>query len=110
MEQEQEHIKKHAHMDTSKMSEQERMFHYFKMHDADNNNKLDGTELYMSLHHIHGSEDEHQQEQQQQRSFTDSELETMIDPILDRDDTNGDGCIDFSEFLTAQQGNEAIQS
>lgn len=41
-------------MDTSKMSDQELQFHYFKMHDADNNNKLDGCELIKSLIHWHG--------------------------------------------------------
>lgn len=41
-------------MDTSKMSEQELQFHYFKMHDNDNNNKLDGCELIKSLIHWHG--------------------------------------------------------
>lgn len=41
-------------IDTSKMSDQELQFHYFKMHDADNNNKLDGCELIKSLIHWHG--------------------------------------------------------
>lgn len=41
-------------IDTSNMSEQELQFHYFKMHDADNNNKLDGCELVKSLLHWHG--------------------------------------------------------
>lgn len=50
------HIQEHMEvpMDTSKMSEQELQFHYFKMHDADNNNKLDGCELIKSLIHWHG--------------------------------------------------------
>lgn len=50
------HIAEHlaVPMDTSKMSEQELQFHYFKMHDADNNNKLDGCELIKSLIHWHG--------------------------------------------------------
>ncbi|XP_015376539.1 PREDICTED: G-box-binding factor [Diuraphis noxia] len=55
---ESEHIKKHLDiptLDTSKMSEQELQFHYFKMHDADNNNKLDGCELIKSLIHWHGN-------------------------------------------------------
>lgn len=42
-------------LDTSKMTEQELQFHYFKMHDADNNNKLDGCELIKSLIHWHGN-------------------------------------------------------
>lgn len=41
-------------IDTSKMTDQELQFHYFKMHDADNNNKLDGCELIKSLIHWHG--------------------------------------------------------
>lgn len=40
--------------DLSKMTEEELQFHYFKMHDNDNNNKLDGTELIKSLIHWHG--------------------------------------------------------
>lgn len=43
-------------LDTSKMSEPELQFHYFKMHDADNNNKLDGCELIKSLIHWHGKQ------------------------------------------------------
>lgn len=54
-----EHIKEHLHgvlgePDLSKLSEEELQFHYFKMHDNDNNNKLDGTELIKSLIHWHG--------------------------------------------------------
>ena len=41
-------------LDTSSMSEQELQFHYFKMHDSDGNNKLDGCELVKSLIHWHG--------------------------------------------------------
>lgn len=50
------HIAEHADVpiDTSKMTDQELQFHYFKMHDADNNNKLDGCELIKSLIHWHG--------------------------------------------------------
>ena len=51
------HMKEHADMpiDTSNMSEQELQFHYFKMHDSDGNNKLDGCELVKSLIHWHGT-------------------------------------------------------
>jgi hypothetical protein len=50
------HMKDHMDvpLDTSNMSEQELQFHYFKMHDADGNNKLDGCELVKSLIHWHG--------------------------------------------------------
>lgn len=41
-------------IDTSKMSENELQFYYFKMHDSDHNDKLDGCELIKSLIHWHG--------------------------------------------------------
>jgi len=58
------HIQEHMDVpiDTSQMSEQELQFHYFKMHDADNNNKLDGCELVKSLIHWHGKSEEVQLE------------------------------------------------
>lgn len=35
--------------------------------------------------------------------FQDSELALMIDPILDMDDRNKDGFIDYPEFIAAQK-------
>ncbi|KAA0187951.1 hypothetical protein HAZT_HAZT009689 [Hyalella azteca] len=35
--------------------------------------------------------------------FSDEELVTMIDPILEQDDHNKDGYIDYTEFMAAQQ-------
>ena len=36
-----------------KMSSEETQFHYFKIHDYDHNNKLDGIELIAALSHFH---------------------------------------------------------
>lgn len=35
--------------------------------------------------------------------FNDMELQQMIDPILEMDDTNRDGYIDYPEFVAAQK-------
>ncbi|XP_038220455.1 multiple coagulation factor deficiency protein 2 homolog isoform X2 [Zerene cesonia] len=110
--QERDHIQEHMEVpiDTSKMSEQELQFHYFKMHDADNNNKLDGCELIKSL--IHWHEQGHKQQPQQgqppvgEKIFKDDELTNLIDPILNMDDHNRDGFIDYPEFVRAQQKNQ----
>ncbi|XP_060834629.1 multiple coagulation factor deficiency protein 2 homolog isoform X1 [Rhopalosiphum padi] len=105
---ESEHIKKHLDLptlDTSKMSEQELQFHYFKMHDADNNNKLDGCELIKSLIHWHvqgGHDPAAGGAPPQEKIFTDEELMQLIDPILTMDDTDFDGFIDYPEFVIAQ--------
>ncbi|XP_048003121.1 nuclear transcription factor Y subunit beta isoform X2 [Leguminivora glycinivorella] len=106
---EREHIQEHMDVpiDTSKMSEQELQFHYFKMHDADNNNKLDGCELIKSLIHWHeqGSKQQPQPGSPPagEKIFGDDELVNLIDPILNMDDHNRDGYIDYPEFIRAQQ-------
>lgn len=43
------------------MSEDELQFHYFKLHDNDDNNRLDGLELVKSLIHWHVEEHKHMQ-------------------------------------------------
>ena len=43
----------------------------------------------------------------EQKIFTDDELRAMIDPILEQDDKNKDGFIDYPEFIQAQQGQAA---
>ncbi|KAJ8706520.1 hypothetical protein PYW07_012598 [Mythimna separata] len=113
--QERDHIQEHMDVpiDTSKMSEQELQFHYFKMHDADNNNKLDGCELIKSL--IHWHEQGHKQAPQAgtppvgEKIFGDDELVNLIDPILNMDDHNRDGYIDYPEFVRAQQKSQQKQ-
>ncbi|XP_044766001.1 multiple coagulation factor deficiency protein 2 homolog [Coccinella septempunctata] len=102
---EKDHIAEHLEMplDTSKMSEQELQFHYFKLHDADNNNKLDGCELIKSLIHWHDQGKEKANAPTEDKIFKDEELTTLIDPILNVDDSNKDGYIDYPEFIKAQQ-------
>ncbi|XP_030370087.1 putative mediator of RNA polymerase II transcription subunit 26 isoform X1 [Scaptodrosophila lebanonensis] len=103
------HIQEHMQVpiDTSKMSEAELQFHYFKMHDSDNNNKLDGCELIKSLIHWHeqGSKEQPNGEKPhvEEKVFSDEELIALIDPILQMDDTSRDGYIDYPEFIKAQQ-------
>lgn len=42
--------------DTSKMSNEDLQFHYFKVHDSDNDDKLDGIELASAMAHYHDEE------------------------------------------------------
>ncbi|KAL1139189.1 hypothetical protein AAG570_009248 [Ranatra chinensis] len=92
--QEKQHIAEHmaVPMDTSKMSEQELQFHYFKMHDADNNNKLDGCELIKSLIHWHGEETSNIP------VHSDSDLQAMVDMVLKEVDKDNDGFVTYSEY------------
>ena len=38
------------------MSDEDLQFHYFKLHDYDHNNKLDGIELMNAMTHYHDEE------------------------------------------------------
>lgn len=115
MKHEAEHMKEHMDVpiDTTNMSEQELQFHYFKMHDTDNNDKLDGCELVKSLIHWHDqSNHDHKSGQPvpEAKIFKDDELINMIDPILEADDRNKDGFIDYPEFVAAQQAAAAASA
>ncbi|XP_048003120.1 nuclear transcription factor Y subunit beta isoform X1 [Leguminivora glycinivorella] len=99
---EREHIQEHMDVpiDTSKMSEQELQFHYFKMHDADNNNKLDGCELIKSLIHWH---DGHEKKV---THMDDTELSLLTDMVLANNDYNGDGFIEYAEYKEGMKRTE----
>ncbi|GIY45634.1 multiple coagulation factor deficiency protein 2 [Caerostris darwini] len=105
---ERHHIGQHMEgvVDVTQMAEDELRFLYFKMHDSDNNNKLDGCELIKSLLHFHveeckamGPEHAHGTT----KVFGHDELSRMIDPILSTDDKNFDGFVDYPEFVDAQK-------
>lgn len=58
------------------------------------------------------TEQGHKQQPQQgqppagEKIFNDDELVNLIDPILNMDDHNRDGYIDYPEFVRAQQKNQ----
>ncbi|XP_070498469.1 lymphotoxin beta receptor inhibitor-like isoform X2 [Chironomus tepperi] len=97
--QEKDHIAEHMEVpiDTSKMTEQELQFHYFKMHDADNNNKLDGCELIKSLIHWH----ENDGKKELSEAYTDDQIENAIDSVINMMDKDKDGFITYSEFISS---------
>jgi multiple coagulation factor deficiency protein 2 len=61
-----------------------------------------------------GSKEANQPEQQvpqvEEKIFTDEELNALIDPILQSDDLNKDGYIDYPEFIRAQQKSSAANN
>lgn len=93
-----DHLQSHmeGELDLSMMSEKQLKFLYFKSHDTESNNKLDGCELVQSLLHFHGEDSLIHGEDP--RIFSDAELSMMIDPILATIDKNLDGFIDYPEF------------
>lgn len=51
------HIKSHLDgkidVDEAQMTNEQLQFHYFKMHDSNDDNKLDGVELVKAITHFH---------------------------------------------------------
>uniref|UniRef100_A0A8C0YTA3 Multiple coagulation factor deficiency 2, ER cargo receptor complex subunit n=1 Tax=Canis lupus familiaris TaxID=9615 RepID=A0A8C0YTA3_CANLF len=97
----QEHIMEHLegviNKPEAEMSPQELQLHYFKMHDYDGNNLLDGLELSTAITHVH------KEEGKQAPPVSEAELINLIDGVLRDDDKNNDGYIDYAEFAKSLQ-------
>lgn len=99
-----EHLKEVVDKPKEQMTEEELEFHYFKLHDYDNNNKLDGVEIVKAITHFHADEEGEDQKQQADiKVFSDDEIANIVDMVLQEDDLNGDGYIEYVEFVTAQR-------
>lgn len=93
-------------IDTSKMSEQELQFHYFKMHDSDNNNKLDGCELIKSLIHWHVENKgthKHDDPEPPVHIYSDEQLTTIVEAVMANMDKNNDGVIEWAEYIKSTE-------
>ncbi|XP_070576806.1 multiple coagulation factor deficiency protein 2 homolog [Ptychodera flava] len=106
-----EHVKEHlkdvaGEIDENEMTDEELEFHYFKMHDFDNNTKLDGLEMLAALTHMmeHDlSMDDKLSEEIQSRIGYYSEI---IDKVLEEDDFNNDGYLTYLEYVVARRRDE----
>ncbi|KAM8947712.1 multiple coagulation factor deficiency protein 2 [Pelodytes ibericus] len=88
-----EHLEGVVEKPEAEMSPQELQLHYFKMHDYDGNNLLDGLELATAISHVHKEGgNEHTQ------SIKEEDLMKLVDEVLRDDDKNNDGFIDYAEF------------
>ncbi|KAL4239102.1 Multiple coagulation factor deficiency protein 2 [Mactra antiquata] len=99
-----EHLKEVVDKPKEEMSEEELEFHYFKLHDYDSNNRLDGTEITKAITHFHEEEtSEADKKVYETKVFSDQEIANIVDMVLKEDDLNQDGYIEYVEFVTAQR-------
>ncbi|KAI6237728.1 hypothetical protein M3Y95_00295600 [Aphelenchoides besseyi] len=91
-----EHMKQHLDrkINVEKMDQQKARFHYFKLHDTNQNGNLDGLEIMKAITHNHEEPGDKPRE-----VMSDEELEKLVDAVLSDLDTNNDGRIDFAEYL-----------
>ncbi|CAL8255337.1 unnamed protein product [Lota lota] len=88
-----EHLEGVIDKPETEMSPQELQLHYFKMHDYDGNNLLDGLELATAITHVHKEESG-----ENTHPMKEEDLISLIDDVLKDDDKNNDGYIDYAEF------------
>ncbi|CAD5117539.1 DgyrCDS6302 [Dimorphilus gyrociliatus] len=113
------HIRKHLEgiidvnkHDIEKMSVPQVLFHYFKSHDFDDNNRLDGLELMEAMSHSIestmklrlGDDFENVKDMQIRRRAI-----RLVDRILRDDDINGDGYIGYREFAKSTRLNKVLK-
>ncbi|KAG0698747.1 Multiple coagulation factor deficiency protein 2 [Chionoecetes opilio] len=111
------------------MSEKELDFHYFRMHDFDNNLLLDGLEILAALGHVVEEEKEDEEEDEEEVGGTNDALKglsedeqrvvrnyrhqvwedrwkffiELVDGVMDTNDLDKDGFISWREFLKGRK-------
>jgi len=98
------------------MTPEEQNFYYFKLHDTNNDNRLDGLEVVAAFDHVHQEENANNATAEQQTSppphherLADEELMRLVDDILKEEDLDRDGFISYEEFKRAIEGNSNPQ-
>uniref|UniRef100_A0A0N4ZTD3 EF-hand domain-containing protein n=1 Tax=Parastrongyloides trichosuri TaxID=131310 RepID=A0A0N4ZTD3_PARTI len=92
-----EHLKEHLQnvidVEDNKLSKDQELFYYFKIHDTNNDSYLDGKEIIDGfINHDHNID--------VQALPTDETLEVMVDDILKNFDADDDGLISYTEYVT----------
>ncbi|CAF1047366.1 unnamed protein product [Adineta steineri] len=94
------------------MTPEEQNFYYFKLHDTNNDNRLDGLEVVAAFDHVHEEETNNnnnatqgQQPPTPHQRMADEELIRLVDDILKEEDRDRDGYISYEEFKQAIEGN-----
>uniref|UniRef100_A0A182K634 EF-hand domain-containing protein n=1 Tax=Anopheles christyi TaxID=43041 RepID=A0A182K634_9DIPT len=83
----------------TEMSEDEKNFYYFKLHDSDNNDNLDGLEMLHAATHHHSKSDG--QLHGIDRASTHNVDDQVIDDFIEFADTDKNGLLNYPEYINA---------
>ncbi|RWS25051.1 multiple coagulation factor deficiency protein 2-like isoform X2 [Leptotrombidium deliense] len=90
----------------SVLTANELQFQLFDSHDYDKNGKLDGLELLAAMHHSdHNNSKAHHSSHHQPVVKTLQSDVAMIDSVMQLDDVDNDGYLDYAEFVSAADRN-----
>merc|ERR1711953_75959 len=120
LDREREHIKaqvKEDYMDINSLDDTKLLMQYFRKHDTDHNHKLDGLELLKAItrmeeeHKHDDDDDDHHNEAPDEAPndpeyrFSIEQIVPIVDSILEQDDKNKDGSLNYAEFMARQKQN-----
>lgn len=78
-------------------------FFFIRMHDKDNNTKLDGLEILHALQHTyHNDEDDNEVDDYSLEDQIPMIIK-MVDRVLEEDDLDNDGYIGYIEYVLAKE-------
>ncbi|XP_064603133.1 multiple coagulation factor deficiency protein 2 homolog [Liolophura sinensis] len=117
-----EHLKDEINVDEKNMTAEELEFHYFKLHDTDNNTKLDGLEILQALAHMMPADDvvpplkpedtagktteEIKKMEDERRDKVLDYYTGFIDRVMEDDDYDNDGYLTYIEYVLARRRDE----
>ncbi|XP_001194225.2 multiple coagulation factor deficiency protein 2 homolog [Strongylocentrotus purpuratus] len=103
-----EHVKEHLEgqvdTDEKEMTDEELEFHYFKLHDFDNNTKLDGLEIMAAISHVVPFEPP--EKDMSVNQIADARVKYfsgIIDQVMLDDDYNKDGYLTYLEYVLSRR-------
>ncbi|XP_001853174.2 multiple coagulation factor deficiency protein 2 homolog [Culex quinquefasciatus] len=84
----------------SKMSDEEKNFYFFKLHDSDNNDHLDGLEiLHAATHHSDGHV--HKLDREKEHDSEENSVIDVIDDFIAYADLDQNGLLTYPEYMKA---------
>lgn len=87
------------------LSQDELYFYYFRMHDFDNNNKLDGQEMMAAMFHTNHHEEDDEHDGKAPLIIPEQDIASYVDSVLQAD-KNQDGFISYPELRTSDLTNQ----
>jgi len=98
-----EHLKESLGIDDKTadqwLQENDEHMQFFLVHDYDHNSKLDGLELLKSIiHHEHQHREGHDEKKEEPQQDPE-QFASFIDTLMDDNDTNKDGYLDYMEYM-----------
>ena len=77
------------------------IYYFFKLHDFDSNNRLDGIELIAAFSDYHETPESKHKDMLAGHMMLESEIEKVVDGIIENHDIDRDGFLSWQEIASS---------